>query len=116
MSQEIRIIEEDYSSPTETILRKYSFSLITVAAIIFAYALFRIGYCSFTSEGVYADFCKLSGVAYFNFYAFPMLILGVIGLALPRLTESEKTKMFFLFVLTLSTMRFFYSLVTSLLA
>lgn len=116
MSKEIIIKEENYITPAENYLKKYSLVLLMVSGAVFAYSILRVLYCSLFSSGVYADFCKLSGVAYFSFYALPMLILGLIGLSLPKLTESNKTKLFFLIILTISTVRFFYSFITSFLA
>jgi uncharacterized oligopeptide transporter (OPT) family protein len=110
------MVEEEIPSSTGKLLKKYSYVLLGISAVIFAFSILRIGYCGIVSEGVYADFCKLSGVAYFNFYAFPMLILGLIGLTLDRISESQKTKAFFVLVLAVSTIRFLYGLLESFLA
>lgn len=116
MGKEIIIKEEVSITPAERYLKKYSLVLLAMSIAALGYSLLRVFYCSVFSSGVYADFCKLSGVAFFSFYALPMLILGLIGLSLPKLTESDKTKLFFLLVLAISTIRFFYSFVSSFLA
>lgn len=99
---------------TQKILKKYSFSLLWLAGGIFAYSVFRIASCAIFSRDIYAAFCKLSGFVYWNFYGLPILALALIGILLPKLSDSEKLHKFTLAFMALTTARFVYLILDSI--
>jgi hypothetical protein len=99
---------------TEIILKKYSYSLLALGATVSLYSAIRIMSCTFYGAGVQTDFCKLSGFIYFNFYGLPILALALIGILLPKLSESEKIQKFTIAFLAITTARFLYLLGASL--
>lgn len=87
---------------TEQILRKYSFTFMGIAGLVMAYAVFRIATCP---VGTNQDFCQLGGFAFWAFYGFPALFLGLISLGLTKLTHSKIALNLMLAILVLCTVR-----------
>jgi hypothetical protein len=86
----------------ENILKKYSYAFIGISTAVLIFAVGKIITCP---PGVDYDLCKLGGVAYWNFYGFPTLLLGLGSLAIPKLTESKAAKAIMLGVLVLVTIQ-----------
>lgn len=101
---------------TEKILKNYSYGLLALAGGIFGYAIFKIAICVTFSRDIYAAFCKLSAFAYWNFYGLPILALALIGIFMPKLSDSKVLKNGTLVFLVLTTVRFLYLIADAMLS
>lgn len=86
----------------ENILKKYSYAFIVAGTGVLLFSVGKIVTCP---TGVDHDLCKLGGVAYWSFYGFPTLLLGLGALAIPKLTESKAAKGIMLGILFLVTIQ-----------
>lgn len=101
---------------TQKILKNYSYALLIMSGALFIYSVFRVVSCTAYGASVYTDFCKLAGLAIWNFYGLPIMALSLIGIILPKLSESDKVQKLLLAFMALSTARFTYLVLSAVFA